>query len=318
MTPSASRGPGSTEIGTLARAVLWILALAPVLAYFGNELVLFSALRAPAVDWQTYVAGANKVLAGQTPYAPWQLTGPYLLGDAAGGDGFVYPPSAAILLAPFVQTYALWVAFNLVVYVAGVLAVVAVSVGLSPLPVAVGLWIALLPSWLWDGIINGGVTPALAGGLGLIYAGVPLAGVGAAVKLVPGAWVALPMRVDVRRGLVGAAVGFGVPAAISVALAGLGPWADFVVAIGNGRPVCGQSLFSAVCLGVPQAVLWAAGAALVILSFRLPRHWALLVLGLVPIVAAPEIWLHYWLLIIPGIVAVAMTLGNAARRAIWP
>lgn len=314
MTAPASRGPGSAGIDTLGRAFLWILALGPVLVYLVSQLMLVSSLSVVPLDWLTYRYGANNVLAGQSPYAPWQLTGSYSFDAVAGGNGFVYPPSAAIILAPFLQPYALWVAFNVLVYLAGVLAVVVISAGLSPISVAVGLWIALIPPWLWDGILGGGVTPALAGALGLIYAGVPLTGVGAAIKLFPGAWVALPMRVDVKRALVGAAVGFGVPAAVSVAVAGLGPWADFVVAIRNARPVCDRALFSAVCLGVPQAVLWTAGAALFVLSFRLPRHWALLVLGLVPILAAPEIWLHYWLTIVPGMVAVAMTLGNGWSR----
>ena len=302
--------PGRPEIRPLIWALLWILALGPVLAYLGTQLTMVSSANFDPVDWLTYRYGANRLLAGQSPYAPWQLTGPYTLSDVAGGNGFVYPPSAAILLAPFLQPWALWVAFNVLVYLAGVLAVVAVSAGLSPLSVSVGLWIALAPPFLLDGIIGGGVTPAVAGALGLIYAGLPLAGIGAAIKLVPGAWVAIPLRVDVKRALIGTAVGFGVPAAISVAFAGLGPWADFVVAIRNARPGCFNDALSAVCGGTPQGVLLLVAAALVAVSFRLPRHWSLLVLGLVPIVVGPEIWTHYWLTIVPGFVAVVMTTGR--------
>jgi hypothetical protein len=297
---------GHQPIAPAGRVLLWALALGPVLAYVG--LALSRVLQDPnAHDWKAYAQAADRLLAGRTPYVSWQLSGPYGLGDLDKPFAYAYPPSAILVLAPFLATFELWSVFNVAVYLAGVLAVVSAASGLSPVRASLALWMAVVPPFLWDGVNGGGITPALAGSLGFIYAGVPLAGLGGAIKLYPFAWVALSLRSGIRRALVGVAVGFGIPAAFSVVAAGFGPWADWLVVLRNTGPACGRDVQSLVCEGVPQQALWLAGAALFFISFRLPRPWALLVLGLTPIVAAPQVWAHYFLLIVPGVVAVVLS-----------
>jgi len=51
-------------------------------------------------DFESYSAGLQRAISGESLYSPVQLSGPYGLAEAAGGAGFVYPPSAAVLLLP--------------------------------------------------------------------------------------------------------------------------------------------------------------------------------------------------------------------------
>lgn len=291
---------------------LWGLAIGfPLLAMA----VLISNQLSPesAVDWQTYVHGVDRLTAGESPYASWQLSGRYGFDMAAAGHGYVYPPSAAAIMAPFVRPFGFWILINVGMYLTGLLAVARAHRALTAPVTSLLLWSALITPGFWDAVKGGAVSMLLAGVLGLTYAGIPLAGVGAALKVFPAIWVVLTSRVRPWMAIWSLAVGIGLPVLVSLLLAGLDPWRDFVVAYLNADPACGLSLASTVCAGLPQALPWAVGAAMLLATIRLPRPLALAVLGAIPLVIAPEIWKHYLLMLVPGLVAVLL----AAAQLIW-
>jgi len=279
----------------------WGVALAPPVILL--VLLIEAAMRdALPVDWQTYVRGSDALLSGQSPYASFQLAGPYSLDQAAAGAGYVYPPSAAVLMAPFLRPFPMWATLNVGLYVLGLLAVIWRHGALRPTAVA----FSLLFAWVWpglgDAISHGGVSPAIAGGLALAYAGVPTAGLGAALKVFPVAWITISGSIRLT------AASLLVPILISLIFAGFAPWRDFVIAFANGQPDCGHSMASLRCVPIPLWAIWAIGIGMVAAIPMVPRAWALLLLGAMPLVVAPEIWPHYLLMVAPGIVAITFRI----------
>jgi hypothetical protein len=270
--------------------------------------VIGNATRA---DWLTYVRGADAVIGGTSPYAPFQTEGPFVLTAAAEGLGYVYPPSAAVLMAPILRPFELWSALSLTIFLCGLLAVLWRQEMLKPLPALLALLFAVVSPPLWDGLSSGAVSVVLAGMLGLAYAGVPAAGLGAAVKLFPASWIALDYS---RRAILWGVAGVAVPVAASIALAGISPWLDYAAVLRNMSPDCERFLPSGVCLGVPVWAVYAAGALIVLAATRGPRPWLLLALGVLPIVLGPQVSLHYLCTAIPGVIAVMARWGDLLSR----
>lgn len=291
----------------LRRASLRALEWVGLAMLIGGFLVALVPLlgEPPREDWLTYVRGSELIFSGQTPYAAFQLEGPYPLGTAANGNGFVYPPSAAVVIAPFLHPFELWAVLGILLFVGGLVAVARYH-DLSLL--VPGTAMLLSSKVLWAGTLSGAASPAMAGLLGIAYVGIPTAGLAAAIKLFPASWVLLGWSRWI-------AIGAAVPIVLSIALAGLGPWLEYPTVFRNAEPVCWQ-FSSLVCLGVPEWVTFALGAGLVALSMLVSRPWRLLALGILPLVIADQVPMHYWALIAPGCVALmarAAEIGSSRR-----
>jgi hypothetical protein len=67
------------------------------------------------IDYRLMVAWAERFLATGQPYLPYQLAGPYVVGDHVGADSpIMYPPTLLYLMVPFVWLPAiLWWAIPL-------------------------------------------------------------------------------------------------------------------------------------------------------------------------------------------------------------
>jgi hypothetical protein len=302
--PAIPRSPGLVRLDLAkagSRALDW-LGLAMLIG--GLLAALVPLLGEPLrEDWLTYVRGSELVFSGQSPYAAFQLEGPYPLGTAANGNGFVYPPSAAVVMAPFLHPFELWATLGIVLFAGGLLAI-ARHHGLSLL--VPGTAMLLSSAVLWSGTISGAASPAIAGLLGLAYVGVPTAGIAAAVKLFPASWVILGWSRWI-------AIGAAVPILVSVALAGFGPWLEYPTAFRNAEPACWQ-FSSLACVGVPEWMTFVLGALLVAGAMRASRAWRLLALGMLPLVIADQIPMHYYALVVPGCVAL---MARAAELSPW-
>ena len=166
-------------------------------------------------DWATYRAGVHRLFSGGSLYAPFQLAGPYPLRAAAGGFGFVYPPSSVPMVAPVALSgsigRAVWFALGPALYLSGVAAVLRRETGslhalwIVPFALAAGPWFP-------QALASGNATLLLAGFLAWAWA-VPrtagaIAGLGLAIKLAMGAIVVWAWR---ERGWRAVAIGALVP-----------------------------------------------------------------------------------------------------------
>lgn len=67
------------------------------------------------LDYRWHVDAARRLLETGTPYWPWQIAGPYQIGDGA----ILYPPTAFLLFIPFIWLPAvLWWAIPIAILVA--------------------------------------------------------------------------------------------------------------------------------------------------------------------------------------------------------
>jgi hypothetical protein len=68
------------------------------------------------LDYRWHVDAARRLLDTGTPYRPWQISGPYAIGDGA----ILYPPTAFLLFIPFIWLPAvLWWAIPVAILAAG-------------------------------------------------------------------------------------------------------------------------------------------------------------------------------------------------------
>ena len=272
-------------------------------------------------DAQSYAAAGHHLLLGQPLYAPFQLAGPYGLGDAAWGRGFVYPPTAALLFAPlgplngdalalvFAATWALFgfLSFRLAqqsgietrasALLSGFVmfsgpAINAASSGNVNIIVADGL----LASWLW---------PKSSGMIAVL---------GGAIKFFPAAGIVWTMRhhLSLRWPLV---LG-GILVAMATCVVGLTGWADFIAAFENGRSSSFYYLDSpAQFLGPGIGPIAGYGLALIALggAWRLrDEATAFALLGWAMILPAPDWWSHY--LVVPLAAMLPWIYAGVARR----
>jgi len=234
------------------------------------------------------------------------MAGPYLLHDADAGRGFVYPPSAALLLAPIAQSLPVLTIVSLVTLVAGCLSILVRHRRLTPIAAALVIWSVAIHPGVWENTAVGNINTLLAGMLALGYgrgggALIAVAALGGCIKLHPLAWAAAGPPPGARRAIVIALLVIP-PIGLSILLAGLGPWFDFASAFSNARPYCGGTP-SLTCLGMPRLVTLVLAIALMLLAFRLRPAAALVVVGMVPVIAAPEFQPALLVYVIPGLVA---------------
>jgi len=297
----------------------WLIWMADAYLHIGTIL---------DADFQTYWAGARRLLDGMPLFAPEQLSGPYRLGDMDFGSGYVYPPTAAAMSLPLgmLPVDLGWILFNGValaalgaaVYFIGrreglgrTASAVVVGVVLSSGPAAqaaiagnVNLWLAvgLAAAWLW---------PRSASSFAVV---------GALIKLYPGiatlwtirrrAWSWTPL-------VIGAVFG-----AVVVAVFGTRLWTEFLTSLANARPF--GAAFPQPPRSVLDPVLGSTGASLVaygitgLLGLAVLRvrgdHLAFFLLSLAMIMPALDWHTHYFL--IPLVGALPGVLSALARSRI--
>lgn len=102
MTPGAGSLPALGRPTDRSRALGRVIGLTIIgLEALWIAFVFFSsAATNPSfgLDYRWHVEAAQRLLDTGTPYLPWQLTGPYVIGNGA----ILYPPTAFLLFVPFI------------------------------------------------------------------------------------------------------------------------------------------------------------------------------------------------------------------------
>ena len=259
-------------------------------------------------DAISYAAAGQHLLKSEPLYASFQLAGPYELGSATFGRGFVYPPTAALLFVPLAPlgSAALavvfgiaWAAFGLLAFrlarrsglesrASALLALVVTfsgpaisgaSSGNLNLIVADGL----LASWLW---------PGSAGTLAVL---------GGAIKFFPAAGLIWAVR---KRRTLRWPLALGVVLVIATTvIIGMSGWNDFVTSFAYGRSSSGYFVISPSRLlglffepGIGQLVGYSLAAVALAGAWRLKdESAAFALLGWAMILPAPDWYSHYLL-----------------------
>lgn len=281
-----------------------------------STIVGFAPAGRTFADWLTYVHAVERMFAGVPIYAPEQLAGRYVLVNVTL-FGYAYPPSSVPLFIPFVSFpvgLIAWLTVNVGLLITGVVAVLKRERGrVRPLELALALLaLAFFPGFA-DGVAWGNASVGLAGflawawvvGRGQRPVGA-LTGLGATIKLVPGALIfwATP-RTFPRVVLIAAAVA----AALFVAtlpLVGVGSWADYLTALSLSEPACGVDVpVSLACLLKPMIgigpaklagilVALAAGVGAIVVRPRLLSFGLVVVAWLAPVT---DLHFHYLLVV---------------------
>jgi hypothetical protein len=298
-------------------------------------LVLFSLwtiVRVPSIwagDYLTYMAGGERLLAGEPLYPDFQLEGPFVLGNAAFGNGFVYPPTAAVAAVPFalagpVVGFAVFATLSAILL--GVtIALVGRKEGLSR-GAAIAFGVAYVVSAAGiESITTGQANTLVAASIAATWVWPRTTGwlavIGGLVKLFPAASLAWAVRERapiVRPLIAGVAI-----VAVSVLFLGWDAWSAFITTIRNGHGTdltIVPSLREMVgyVLDDPWATLAVYGLAglLALVSLVVPsRYAAFAMVALAMIVPAPDWYLHYMLIpmagLAPWIAAKAVGFGRA-------
>lgn len=300
---SASRvRPFIDRPGIALLVVTWVALIGDVIARLGTIW---------AGDFDTYWYTARQILVGGPIYPNWQLSGPYPLGDAAFGVGYVYPPTAAMLSAPLglIPIAVSWsVCLVAVAFALGVVSYqIARKERFTPqASILVAAVVVLSPPSL-ESLLTGNVNVLIACAVGAAWLRPRLGGymfvVLGLVKIYPilGLIWSIRARVPIRGPLV---VG-GSIVLVTLWILGPKPWLDYVSVIVNGQPT------SDFILPAPRAFLggmvgstFATVATLALtglLLFFVHRDQhdrrALFLLSWALILPAPDWYLHY--LIVP-------------------
>jgi hypothetical protein len=251
-------------------AIWWLIELA------GN---LYWAPANLANDLWTYRQAGTHVLLGHAIYPAAELARPFILPAAAWGQGFVYPPPAALASIPLalLPPVAGWVAFTAVTAVA----LVAAALGL--------MWLA--PRW--SGYL------AVVGGL---------------LKVVPGAGLVWTWR---QRGPLAGPLVLGVVlSAAVVLLLGLQPWVDFVTVMHNARPSSPYYVQSVTRVFGPVAGYVTVAVLLGLVLMVRDDAIAFALLSIAMIAPAPDLVPHYMLIPMVGLLPlVSRTVARATAHA---
>jgi hypothetical protein len=319
-TPAPARVRTKVSNRRLAFSILGCLGLA----------FIAMLLRLPVTilgDFNSYAAAVHRALAGDPVYSAVQLAGPYHLPDISQGRGFAYPPTAVLLLIPAALGTSAAILFTLGSL--GLLAYVTTEIIRVELrryswigwPVA-GL--LLISPAAGDAIYVGQVTPLLAAGYGAAWLWPRTSGfagiAGGAVKIYPLALLlwAIRNRVSVKLPL---ALGGLLIAAATV---WLGPeaWLQFWTASQNALPQCTfPSLGSLSCaFGRTGEVLGLVAAiALSLLAVRTPwPSLAFLMLAVASVIAAPDLFPNYLLIVAIGALPLACRLSSRVLNRLIP
>lgn len=278
--------------------------------------VIGLSLGASYADFMSYLEAVRRVSETGTPYAPFQLAGHYPLDTAAGGRGFVYPPTSLWLFIPFAWDKVGGLYFNVVGALAVAVVVVAIiertgRLGWSLVPI-----LALLALPVYSSLAVGQVTSWVAAGLGLMWLAPRQSGwfavLGGLVKVFPAAGLVWTAR---HRGKVFGPLAAAGAIAVLTAVVWPSTWPDFLVAWSNGTPSCMPwSLPSFACtLGVRELGYVVAAMLLLAVLVIENDEVAFAVLGVALIVPAPDLYPNY--LLIPIVAAVPL-LTHYLRRTL--
>jgi hypothetical protein len=335
-----SAGASARAASSLLRWVPPALALIVVLGWLWVVLGVIPETNIVWIDWKTYALASERMLQGESMFLPEQLAGPYYLPDGTV-EGYAYPPASAVLFLPFAFGdigLLAWVVANVALLLSGIAAIVQREFGsLRPIPLALSLLgllflVPLAGGTIWapfpHGVLTGNVNVILAGFLAWCWATgerrswiAYAAGIGAIVKVFPGALVLWAAR---RHGWRPVVISGGVAGVVAVAtfpLVGLDEWRNFFLALSNALPSCGDYP-SLTCMAEPlvgqgaaKLIAMIAGAVLLALAVLL-RHeylaFVLLTMGmLAPLVNGHQSYLlFFYVLLVIGACRFAAARGR--------
>jgi alpha-1,2-mannosyltransferase len=286
-------------------------------------------------DWVNYASAVDRVLRGESLYSAAQLGGTYNLPSTVR-IGYSYPPASILLFLPFAVIpagVAIYTVASAAVFLSGMAAVVRrefghISAGflgialiaVVPLPgyletlrySNVNLFIAGVFAWLW-------ALPKAERAVG--------AGLAASIllKIFPGFFLGWSVRHVGWRHAAWTVAVVVVACVAALPLTGPGAWGDYVTALANAEPSCGQApsltcaLQPMVGLAAAKAIALGVAILLALASVLVPRR----LLGyalLVGAVHAPvlELWGHYELFpFVLGVVAVCHALARRAQTSLY-
>ena len=300
-----------------------------------STIVAFAPVGRTFADWLTYVHAVERMFAGLPIYAPEQLAGRYVLVNVTL-YGYAYPPSSVPLFIPF-ATYPVglvaWLTVSVGSLITGVIAILKRERGrVRPLELALALLVLGFFPGFADGVAWGNASVGLAGclawawviGRGRLPVGA-FVGLGATIKLVPGALVFWSTPRTFPRVLAAAAAVAGALFVLTLPLVGLASWADYVTALSLSEPACGVDVpVSLACvlkpiIGIGPAklagMLLALVAGVAALFVRAPfASFGLVVIAwLAPVT---DLHFHYLLVVyVLAVIAGARWLQRLSTRA---
>jgi hypothetical protein len=329
----------SQRIAAAADRLGWIaLVLAVVMCAFVaiGTIVIFLPVGKAFADWLTYVHAVERVLAGVPIYPAEQLSGPYILVSATL-IGYAYPPSSVPLFIPF-ASYPVgllaWLTLNVGLLVTGLCAILRRELGrVRPLEFALVLFGLAFLRGFAEGVAFGNASVGVAGLLAwcwVIGRGRPqvglLAGLGATIKLVPGAAVFWATRETFPRVVLTVLAVGGALFVLTLPLVGIQSWFDYAKALSFSIPACGvEPPTSIACnlqpyVGPGTAKLGGIGLALVAGLLAVVARPPLLSFALVVIAwLSPVTDLHsHYLLVVYVLAVVTCATWVRGRRGLVP
>ena len=274
------------------RGLVVALGCELILLQLLTALVLHGLIADYYADAASYIEGTRRVLAGKPLYTAMQLH-PYALQDAANGAGYLYPPSASLILGPLALGDLVVTAWNVGALVVPPL-VAAAIVRRERGSWTSTLWVvALLVTVLGSDVNVGQASPYIAALFGLMWLAPRWSGwlsvLGAAVKAQP--IVGLVWARRSRAPLWPPLVALLLVVGITTMVVPGGGWTDWLIATRNGYADCpAGSLPSLSCYGLGW-VSWLLAAVALIGAVRIRDDAAAFaLLGLAAFLAAPEIY----------------------------
>jgi len=297
--------------------------------------IVFNFWIGDQADWENYASAVDRVLRGESLYSAAQLSGVYNLPSTVR-IGYSYPPASILFFVPFAvfpAGVAVYTAFSAVVFLSGLAAIVRREFGhvapgllgiallaVVPLPgyletlrySNVNLFIAGVFAWLW----------ALPRADSPVGAGL---GVAVLLKMFPAFFLGWSVR---HAGWRHAAWAIGLVAVVclvALPLTGPGAWGDYVKALANAEPSCGQApslpcaLQPFLGLAAAKTVALVVAVALALMSLLVRSRLVGYAL-LVGAVHAPvlELWGHYELFpFVLGVVVVCHALAHRAQTSLY-
>jgi hypothetical protein len=321
------RGPQLLVLGLLAILVL---------AFRSIQFVLLTSQIQWGYDFSAYWTAASRLIAGGSPYAAAQLTGPY---PPQAQYLFLYPPPMAALAEPLAVLFPsdyraaawIWFALGLLVLVASVLALWR-SEGLAarfPLLSGRGRWFVVAGAIAFPPVVGelvlGNVHLELLGLLTLAWLGVrrgtrrgewlagAAVGVAAVIKVFPGVlllWFVLSGRPRAALGVIVGAVAVGL---LALPFTGVQPWLDFATVLANLSAPVDQTdtlaptvwLSSVVSFSLARVVVTVIGLAILAWSAwairgrettTIARSFAAAVV--IAVLISPAVYQHYLALLV--------------------
>ena len=312
--------------------VALVLAIAVCAFVTISTIVVAAPIGRTFADWLTYAHAVERVLSGLPIYPPEQLSGPYVLPSVTL-YGYAYPPSSVPLFFPF-ASYPLglwaWLTLNVGLLITGLYAVLRRELGrVRPLEFALVLLGLALHRGFVEGVAYGNASVGLAGllawcwviGRGRTPIGF-LSGLGATIKLVPGAVVFWSTRETFPRVLLTVlAVGVSL-FVLTLPVVGLESWVDYRHALSFSEPACGVEFpTSLACnlqpiVGIGTAKLAGIALALVAGGMAVLVRSPLISFALVVVAwLAPVTDLHFhYLLVVYVLAVVACATWLRGRR----